>query len=216
VKTICPYCGVGCGIKVNQGDDPGDVSFMPWGGAGQRGRVCIKGGAATQVVDHEDRLTEPLIKEDGEFREATWEEAYSRIVSEMERIRDENDPDAMGFFGSSKTMNEENYLLQKIARRYGTNNVDNCTRMCHASTVWALRRSLGAGAMTNSMVDLEESADVFWIKGRIPANNTRSPTASTSGRPSWRVRPSSRSTRTPTRPPGRSRSARPTGTCTFR
>jgi len=74
---------------------------------------------------------------------ATWEEAYSRIVSEMERIRDENDPDAMGFFGSSKTMNEENYLLQKIARRYGTNNVDNCTRMCHASTVWALRRSLG-------------------------------------------------------------------------
>jgi len=129
--------------------------------------VCIKGGAATQVVDHEDRLTEPLIKEDGEFREATWEEAYSRIVSEMERIRDENDPDAMGFFGSSKTMNEENYL-QKIARRYGTNNVDNCTRMCHASTVWALRRSLGAGAMTNSMVDLEESADVFWIQGANP------------------------------------------------
>jgi len=86
----------------------------------------------------------------------------------MERIRDENDPDAMGFFGSSKTMNEENYLLQKIARRYGTNNVDNCTRMCHASTVWALRRSLGAGAMTNSMVDLEESADVFWIQGANP------------------------------------------------
>jgi Uncharacterized anaerobic dehydrogenase len=169
VKTICPYCGVGCGIKVNQGDDPGDVSFMPWGEAPvNEGRVCIKGGAATQVVDHEDRLTEPLIKEDGEFREATWEEAYSRIVSEMERIRDENDPDAMGFFGSSKTMNEENYLLQKIARRYGTNNVDNCTRMCHASTVWALRRSLGAGAMTNSMVDLEESADVFWIQGANP------------------------------------------------
>ncbi|EMA59489.1 formate dehydrogenase subunit alpha [Halorubrum kocurii] len=169
VKTICPYCGVGCGIKVNQGDDPGDVNFMPWGEAPvNEGRVCIKGGAATQVVDHEDRLTEPLIKEDGEFREATWEEAYSRIVSEMERIREENGPDAMGFFGSSKTMNEENYLLQKIARRYGTNNVDNCTRMCHASTVWALRTSLGAGAMTNSMADLEASADVFWIQGANP------------------------------------------------
>ncbi|MFB6302729.1 MAG: molybdopterin oxidoreductase family protein, partial [Haloferacaceae archaeon] len=76
--------------------------------------------------------------------------------------------DAMGFFGSSKTMNEENYLLQKLARRYGTNNVDNCTRMCHASTVWALRTSLGAGAMTNSMADLEEAADVFWIQGANP------------------------------------------------
>jgi formate dehydrogenase alpha subunit len=169
VKTICPYCGVGCGIQVQPGDDPGDMRFMPWGDAPvNEGRVCIKGGAATEVVDHEDRLTDPLIKEDGEFREATWEEAYSRIVDEMERIRETHDPDAMGFFGSSKTMNEENYLLQKLARRYGTNNVDNCTRMCHASTVWALRTSLGAGAMTNSMEDLEEAADVFWIQGANP------------------------------------------------
>jgi len=92
----------------------------------------------------------------------------------------------MGFFGSSKVMNEENYLLQKLARRYGTNNVDNCTRMCHASTVWALRTSLGAGAMTNSMRDLREEADVFWIQGRTPASNIRSLTASTSARPSSR------------------------------
>ncbi|WP_394742374.1 formate dehydrogenase subunit alpha [Natronococcus roseus] len=169
VKTICPYCGVGCGIQVNQGEEPGDVQFMPWGDAPvNEGRICIKGGAATEVVDHEDRLTEPLIKEDGEFREATWEEAYDRIVDELERIREEHEPDAVGFFGSSKTMNEENYLLQKLARRYGTNNVDNCTRMCHASTVWALRTSLGAGAMTNSMADLEESADIFWIQGANP------------------------------------------------
>ncbi|MCL7418405.1 MAG: molybdopterin-dependent oxidoreductase, partial [Halalkalicoccus sp.] len=90
------------------------------------------------------------------------------IVSEMERIHGEYGPDAMGFYGSSKTMNEENYLLQKLARRYGTNNVDNCTRMCHASTVWALRTSLGAGAMTNSMADLREEADVFWIHGANP------------------------------------------------
>ncbi|GAA0507326.1 formate dehydrogenase major subunit [Halorubrum aquaticum] len=169
VKTICPYCGVGCGIQIQQGEDLGDVNFRPWGDAPvNEGRICIKGGAATQVIDHEDRLTEPLIKEDGEFREATWEEAYDRIVSEMERIREEHGPDGMGFYGSSKTMNEENYLLQKLARRYGTNNVDNCTRMCHASTVWALRTSLGAGAMTNSMEDLEEAADVFWIQGANP------------------------------------------------
>jgi len=169
VKTICPYCGVGCGIKVMPGDDPGDMRFMPWGDAPvNEGRVCIKGGAATQVVDHEDRLTDPLIKDDGEFREASWEEAYSYIVDELERIREEHEPDAMGFFGSSKTMNEENYLIQKLARRYGTNNVDNCTRMCHASTVWALRTSLGAGAMTNSMQDLMEEADLFWIQGANP------------------------------------------------
>jgi formate dehydrogenase major subunit len=168
-KTICPYCGVGCGIQVRQGDDPSDVRFMPWSDAPvNEGSICIKGGAATEVVDHEDRLTEPLIEEDGEFREATWEEAYDRIVSELTRIREEYGPDAMGFFGSSKTMNEENYLLQKLARRYGTNNIDNCTRMCHASTVWALRTSLGAGAMTNSMADLEAAADVFWIQGANP------------------------------------------------
>jgi len=169
VKTICPYCGVGCGIAVQPGEDPGDMQFRPWGEAPvNEGRVCIKGGAATEVVDHEDRLTDPLIEENGEFREATWEEAYSRIVEELTDIRAEHGPDAMGFFGSSKTMNEENYLLQKLARRYGTNNVDNCTRMCHASTVWALRTSLGAGAMTNSMEDLEEAADVFWIQGANP------------------------------------------------
>ncbi|MEF8838132.1 MAG: formate dehydrogenase subunit alpha [Haloarculaceae archaeon] len=169
VKTICPYCGVGCGISVAPGDEPGDMQFRPWADAPvNEGRICIKGGAATEVVDHEDRLTDPLIREDGEFREASWEEAYSRILDELERIREEHGPDAMGFFGSSKTMNEENYLLQKLARRYGTNNVDNCTRMCHASTVWALRTSLGAGAMTNSMEDLEEAADVFWIHGANP------------------------------------------------
>ncbi|MDJ1434362.1 formate dehydrogenase subunit alpha [Halostagnicola sp. A-GB9-2] len=168
-KTICPYCGVGCGIQVKQGEEPDDVRFMPWGDAPvNEGRICIKGGAATEVIAHEDRLTEPLIKEDGEFREATWEECYEYIVSELERIRSEYEPDAMGFFGSSKTMNEENYLLQKLARRYGTNNVDNCTRMCHASTVWALRTSLGAGAMTNSMRDLRDETDVFWIQGANP------------------------------------------------
>ncbi len=169
VKTICPYCGVGCGITVQPGDEPGDMQFKPWGDAPvNEGRICIKGGAATEVIDHEDRLTDPLIKEDGEFREATWEEAYSRIVDELEHIREEHGPDGMGFFGSSKTMNEENYLIQKLARRYGTNQVDNCTRMCHASTVWALRTSLGAGAMTNSMRDLREEADLFWIQGANP------------------------------------------------
>jgi formate dehydrogenase major subunit len=169
VKTICPYCGVGCGIQIKQ-DDDGEVNFQPWADAPvNEGSICIKGGAATQSVNDEDRLTDPLIRdEDGEFREASWDEAYDLIVDEMERIRDEHTPQAMGFYGCSKAMNEENYLIQKLARHYGTNSVDTCTRMCHSSTVYALEHSLGEGAMTNSMADLEKTADVFWIQGANP------------------------------------------------
>ncbi|MFC7156203.1 formate dehydrogenase subunit alpha [Halomarina halobia] len=170
VCTICPYCGVGCGLQLQEGEEEGEVRLKPWFDAPvNEGALCIKGGASTEVVNHEDRLTEPLIREDGEFREATWEEALERVTAEMGRIREEYGPDAMGFFGSSKCTNEENYVLQKLARRYGTNNVDNCTRMCHASTVAALRQSLGAGAMTNSMQDLMEEADVYWIHGANPS-----------------------------------------------
>ncbi len=170
VKTICPYCGVGCGLTLTEGEEPGDVNIRPWFDAPvNEGALCVKGGASTEVVNHDERLKEPLIKEDGEFREASWDEALSLIVDELERLREEYEPDAVGFFGSSKTMNEENYLIQKLARRYGTNNVDNCTRMCHASTVYTLRESLGAGAMTNSMVDLEAEGDVYWIHGANPS-----------------------------------------------
>ncbi|MFP9192828.1 formate dehydrogenase subunit alpha [Natronosalvus vescus] len=170
VHTICPYCGVGCGLKLLEEDEPGSVRLQPWFDAPVNdGALCIKGGASTQVVDHEDRLTEPLIREGESFREATWDEALEHIVDELERLDDEYGPDATGFFASSKVMNEENYLLQKLARRYGTNNVDNCTRMCHASTVYTLRQSLGAGAMTNSMADLEEDGEVYWVQGANPA-----------------------------------------------
>ena len=168
-KTICPYCGVGCGIKIAQ-DDEGEVSFRPWGDAPVNdGSICIKGGAATQSVNHEDRLTDPLLRDDdGELREASWDEAYDVIVENMERIREDHSAQGVGFYGCSKAMNEENYLIQKLARRYGTNSVDTCTRMCHSSTVYALKNSLGEGAMTNSMADLEEAADVFWIQGANP------------------------------------------------
>ncbi|WP_254809469.1 formate dehydrogenase subunit alpha [Natronosalvus amylolyticus] len=171
VHTICPYCGVGCGLKLKPGEEDGDVSLQPWFDAPvNEGALCIKGGASPQVVNHEDRLTEPLIRDDdGEFRTATWDEALTVIVDELERLAETYGPDATGFFASSKVMNEENYLLQKLARRYGTNNVDNCTRMCHASTVYTLRQSLGAGAMTNSMVDLEDHGEVYWVQGANPA-----------------------------------------------
>ncbi|WP_458190840.1 formate dehydrogenase subunit alpha [Haladaptatus sp. NG-WS-4] len=170
VCTICPYCGVGCGLQLTEGTEEGDVNIKPWFDAPvNEGALCIKGGASTEVVNHEERLKEPLIRDGEEFREATWEEAFELVTDEMSRIRDEHGQTSMGFFGSSKCTNEENYLLQKLARRYGNNNVDNCTRMCHASTVAALRQSLGAGAMTNSMRDLREAADVYWIQGANPS-----------------------------------------------
>ena len=169
-KTICPYCGVGCGLQLQEGEERGDVSIKPWFDAPvNEGALCIKGGASTEVVNHEERLTSPLIKRDGAFEEATWDEALDRVEAELSRIREAYGPDATGFLASSKVTNEENYLFQKLARRYGTNNVDNCTRMCHASTVYTLRESLGAGAMTNSMADLRDEADVFWIQGANPA-----------------------------------------------
>ncbi|USZ69482.1 formate dehydrogenase subunit alpha [Halorussus salilacus] len=171
-ETICPYCGVGCGLALTEGDEEGDVRLARWNDAPVNGgALCIKGGAATQVVNHEDRLTEPLIREDGELREATWDEALSVVADELGRIREDHGPDATGFFASSQVTNEESYLVQKLARQYGTNNVDNCTRLCHASTVAALGESLGMGAMTNSMQDLRESADVYWIQGANPAEN---------------------------------------------
>ena len=106
-KTICPYCGVGCGLQLEPGEEQGDVDLKPWFDAPvNEGALCIKGGASTEVVNHPDRLTEPLIKEDGEFREASWEEAYDLVESELGRIKEEYEPDAMGFFGCSKAVNE--------------------------------------------------------------------------------------------------------------
>jgi formate dehydrogenase alpha subunit len=168
-KTICPYCGVGCGIQIAQDEDK-NVTFRPWGDAPvNEGSICIKGGAATEVINHDERLRDPMIRDDdGELQEVSWEEAYEYVVDNMSRIREDHGQQAMGFYGCSKAMNEENYLIQKMARRYGNNNVDTCTRMCHSSTVYALKNSLGEGAMTNSMADLEEAADVFWIQGANP------------------------------------------------
>ena len=169
-RTICPYCGVGCGIGVQSTED-GGARFLPWQVAPvNEGAVCIKGGAATEVVDHEDRLQTPLIRENGELREASWSEALSYVEREYGRIRDEFGPNAMGFFASSQATNEANYLLQRLARSYGTNNIDNCARLCHSSTVVALSDSLGMGAMTNSLQDLQE-ADVYWMQGANPAEN---------------------------------------------
>ena len=169
-KSICPFCGVGCGVRPAEiGEDEETIRGRGWHApVNRRGELCPKGVAAYEIVGHEDRLTEPLVRKDGELKPASWDEALSRVESEFGRIVDEHGPDALGFFSSSGCTNEENYLLQKLARLLGTNNVDNCARLCHSSTVAAMGSRFGAGAMTNTLDDLGE-ADCFLVCGSNPA-----------------------------------------------
>ncbi|KAB1198900.1 MULTISPECIES: formate dehydrogenase subunit alpha [Haloferax] len=164
-ESVCPYCGVGCGIRY----DPDRGNAVGWKGpVNQKGELCPKGAAAWDVVEHEDRLTQPLVRVNGRLVEATWEEAFDVIEREFDQILAESGADSVFFFTSSGCTNEENYLLQKTARKLGTNNIDNCARLCHSSTVAAMGNRFGAGAMTNSLEDLME-ADVFLVTGANPA-----------------------------------------------
>ncbi len=163
--VVCPYCGVGCTFELNTRngeyvrattDEPQPVNGI---------MSCVKGKFGLDFINHSDRLKTPLIKEKGRFREATWDEVLGRIAKEFTAIKSEYGPDALGGFSSSKCTNEENYLMQKLVRAvFGTNNVDNCARLCHASTVAGLKRAFGSGAMTNSIDEVSRS-DVLLVTG---------------------------------------------------
>jgi predicted molibdopterin-dependent oxidoreductase YjgC len=133
--TICPYCGTGCTLylKVHDGQVVGVLPDAD--GVGQN-KLCIKGWSAHQFIHHPDRLTSPLIRMPGTprsksaFREASWDEALDLVAERLSAIRQAHGPDALGFFSSAKCTNEENYLLQKLARAaVGTHNVDHCARL---------------------------------------------------------------------------------------
>ena len=164
VKTTCIYCGVGCHLVLHVQD--GKVVAVAPGKTGPgEGKLCLKGWSAHEFIHHRDRLTKPLIKEEEGFREATWDEALNLVAKKLTEVKNLNGPDSIGLFSSAKATNEENYLFQKLARAaVGTNNVDHCARLCHASTVTGLVAAFGSGAMTNSQEDLEES-DVFFVTG---------------------------------------------------
>jgi len=164
VTTTCIYCGVGCQLNLHVGDGK-VVSVTPGSTGPGEGKLCIKGWSAHEFIHHPDRLTVPLIREGEGFREASWEEALSLIAFRLKEIKDKHGPDSLGFFSSAKATNEDNYLMQKLARAaVGTNNVDHCARLCHASTVTGLVATFGSGAMTNSQEDVEE-ADVVLVIG---------------------------------------------------
>ena len=164
-KSICPFCGVGCGLTYSEDTGKGTGWEAP---VNTRGELCPKGVAAFEPGEHEDRLTRPLVREEGTLVTASWEEAISRVVEGLGTAREEYGPDALAFFSSSNCTNEENYLFQKLARALGTNNLDNCARLCHSSTVTAMVERFGAGAMTNTLEDVPE-ADVFLVTGSNPA-----------------------------------------------
>jgi len=165
VGTTCIYCGVGCGINV-QVLDGKVVGVLPARSHPvSRGQLCIKGWQATGFVMHPDRLRTPLIKRDGRFAESSWDEALDLVSGRLATIAEETGPDSLAFLSSAKCSNEENYLLQKLARGViGTNNVDHCARLCHAPTVVGLVTAFGSGAMTNSIPELAET-DCILVTG---------------------------------------------------
>lgn len=164
VPTICPYCGCGCGLNLVCRDGR-VVGVEPWKRHPvNEGKLCPKGNFAHEFIHSPDRLTAPLIRKDGELREASWDEALTLVAEKFSEIGKKYGPEAVGVFASAKATNEENYLLQKFARMVlKTPHVDHCARLCHSSTVSGLAKSFGSGAMTNSIKDIEEAKCIFII-----------------------------------------------------
>ncbi len=186
VDTLCPYCGVGCQTKVYVKNDK--ILYVDGrDGPANENRLCVKGRFGFDYIHHPDRLTKPLIRREGVakdanmqltretmgevFREATWEEALDFAASGLKNIADADGGQALAGFGSAKGSNEEAYLFQKLIRQgFGTNNVDHCTRLCHASSVAALMEGLNSGAVTAPFTSAAES-DCIIIIGARPNQN---------------------------------------------
>ena len=186
VDTLCPYCGVGCQVRLHVEDDR-IVQVEGRDGAANHGRLCVKGRYGMDYVRHPQRLTVPLIRRADApkhagavadpaaamscFREASWDEALDHAGRGLRRIRGECGPRALAGFGSAKGSNEEAYLFQKLVRLgFGSNNVDHCTRLCHASSVAALLEGLGSGAVSNPVMDVTR-AEVILVIGANPTVN---------------------------------------------
>ena len=157
VQTTCSYCGVGCQLEMWVKKDQ-IVKVRGAEAVPNFGSTCVKGRFGHTFIQKEDRLTHPLIRRNGSLQRASWDEALTEVVSRLTGIRDAHGPDAITGFASAKCTNEENYLFQKFMRAViGTNNVDHCARLCHASTVAGLSAAFGSGAMTNSIAELEHA-----------------------------------------------------------
>jgi formate dehydrogenase major subunit len=186
VDSVCPYCGVGCQLTYHIKDDK-LLYVTGRDGPANENRLCVKGRFGFDYVHNTERLTKPMIRKDGvpkvphefvdpsnpwtHFREATWEEALDRAAAGLKKIRDRDGSKALAGFGSAKGSNEEAYLFQKLVRTgFGTNNVDHCTRLCHASSVAALMEGVGSGAVSATFNECKNS-DVIVVIGANPTEN---------------------------------------------
>ncbi|WP_205804345.1 formate dehydrogenase subunit alpha [Methanolobus halotolerans] len=170
IRTVCTYCGAGCNLEVSVKDGKLRSIQAPWDSKVNPGHLCLKGRYAFSFYDHPDRIRTPLIKKNGAFVEVTWDEAGDFIVSEIDRIIKENSPDHIAGISSSRCPNEENYLMQKFMRAViGTNNIDNCARVCHAPTALGMQRTFGTGAATNSIEDIKYT-DCILVFGANPTD----------------------------------------------
>ena len=171
IVTICPYCGCGCGFYVIAEDGKAvDIDYLEEHPL-TRGALCPKGNAALGMVYHRERLRYPLKKENGKLVRTSWEAAIELIANVLKQISNTYGANALGFLSSAKCTNEENYLLAKLARLLGTNNIDHCTRLYHAPTLNGLISAFGYGAMTNPLTDLINSRCIFIIGSNLAENH---------------------------------------------
>ncbi len=191
VDSVCPFCGVGCQLTYNVKDNV-IVSVDGRDGPSNHSRLCVKGRFGFDYAASPQRLTKPLIRKEGVtkdpalleklnrnsadwsevFREATWEEALNYSGSTLKNLRDTHGKKSLAGFGSAKGSNEEAYLFQKLVRTgFGSNNVDHCTRLCHASSVAALLEGVGSGAVSNQVNDVEHAGLIFVIGSNPTANH---------------------------------------------
>jgi len=187
VDSVCPYCGVGCEVTYHVKDD--SILYVEGrNGPANQNRLCVKGRYGTDYSRSPQRLTVPMIRREDapkgaevqvdpenpwtHFREATWEEALDKAANGISTIRDRDGGGALAGFGSAKGTNEEAYLFQKLVRAgFGTNNVDHCTRLCHASSVAAMIENLGTGAVTAPFTDAEKAECIIVIGARPTENH---------------------------------------------
>ena len=166
VRTTCPYCGVGCQLNLHvKGEQIVRVTGVE-DGLPNQGRLCVKGRFGYDFIYSGERLTTPLIREqNGQFREASWEEALDLVASKFKGIIEESGPDAVAGISCARSINEDSYNMQKLFRAvFQTNNVDHCARVCHAPTVAGLAASFGSGAGTNSIIEYK-NAKMFFLIG---------------------------------------------------
>jgi formate dehydrogenase major subunit len=171
VRTTCPYCGTGCEMSVGTRDER-IVTVKPVEDAPvSKGHLCVKGRYAFDFVSATDRITEPMIRLDGVWKTASWDDAVGFVADGFRALLERYGPDSVGVLGSARATNEENYLAQKFARVVlGTNNVDCCARVCHAPSATALKAMLGAGASTNCFDDIERARTIL-VCGANPTEN---------------------------------------------